>query len=429
MDNENNVGLGGVMLKNRIFRLFSCFCSLIIAMSCLTFSSASADEPVGKMSAIYAYTLNDYLYTYGAMSTKKAGAAITDKKDGSYAPHGVVYSEIVNFDSNENPYLVIFLAASEFNSASCHIIRYNEETEKAERIAILDINHSRLADGEVGVFSLGAAGEKRFIIYRLYKDEVLQSSNYYTAVDGTAYKYVVEPEVASEIGVMDFSSSYFHSGVDISNGNKSLSDFFDKLKNSAANSVTYDDIAGRLANDDEKQIESVLKNAVSFDDFDIADYSSREEYEAALNVEPNGDRFYLISEMYSLGDELYYIRFSTDRSYYNYALVRRSGEAENGYQLLKVRTDCIPLSDRELKQIKDDYVRNTLLYTKSKTSLKLYKDADYSGKKRTGRFNLPRINIEKVLNSKARLPAVCIGGGISIALLTILWVYLYSDNE
>ena len=42
------------MLKNRIFRLLSVFCSIVILMSCLTFSTAVADEPVGKMAAVYA---------------------------------------------------------------------------------------------------------------------------------------------------------------------------------------------------------------------------------------------------------------------------------------------------------------------------------------------------------------------------------------
>ena len=41
----------------------------------------------------------------------------------------------------------------------------------------------------------------------------------------------------------------------------------------------------------------------------------------------------------------------------------------------------------------------------------------------------PTIQIEKSLKSSTRLPAVCLGGGIAIALLTVLWVYLYSDNN
>ena len=150
----------------------------------------------------------------------------------------------------------------------------------------------------------------------------------------------------------------------------------------------------------------------------------------ALNVEPNGDRFYLISEAYNLGDEIYYVRFSTDRSYYNYALLRRSDMADNGYQILKVRTDCIPLSDRELKQIKADYDRNTLLYKKSKGTLKLSKTSKYDDSDGLSEpTKAPAIHIEKSLKSSTRLPAVCLGGGIAIALLTVLWVYLYSDNN
>ena len=172
-------------------------------------------------------------------------------------------------------------------------------------------------------------------------------------------------------------------------------------------------------------MEAVLKDAVKFTDFDIANYSSIDEYRNALNVEPSTDKFYLISEAYNLGDEIYYLRFSTDRTYYNYALLRRSDDAENGYQILKVRTDCIPLSDRELKQIKTDYDRNTLLYKKSKGSLSLLKHSKYG--EESNKEN--HIKIEKSIDKKTHLPIVCIGGGVAIALLTILWVYLYSDNN
>ena len=106
--------------------------------------------------------------------------------------------------------------------------------------------------------------------------------------------------------------------------------------------------------------------------------------------------------------------------------MRRSDDAENGYQILKVRTDCIPLSDRELKQIKTDYDRNTLLYKKSKDSLKLSKQSDCDNAQPSKK---PLIEIDKSISSRTRLPIVCVGGGIAVALLTILWVYLYSDND
>lgn len=417
------------MLKNRIFRLLSVFCALTVTLSCLTFSGASADEPAGRMSSAYAYVLNDYLYTYGIMETDEAGDTLRDEGDGSYAPHGVVYSEIINFDANDNPYLVIFLAASEYNAASCHIWRYDEEREEAERIAILDVNHSILPEGDVGVFSLGSTDDKRFVTYKVYKNDEVVVENCYTAINGTAYKYLKAPEVENESGVMDFSHTYFHSGVDISDGNKNVTDFFDKLKNTAANSVSYEDISGRIAGEDEVQLEETLKKAAGIRSFDIADYSSDEEYRKALETEPGDEKFYLVSGAYDLGDEIYYICFSTDRSYYNYALLRRSDEAENGYQILNVKTDCIPLSNAELKKLKADYARNTLLYGKSKSSIKLYRESEIENKKGKNIFNLPTLQIEKILNSKMRLPAVCIGGGVAIALLTILWVYLYSDND
>lgn len=416
------------MLKNRIFRFLSVFCSIVIGLSCLTFSTVNADEIVGKMSSVYAYVLNDYLFTYGAMHTDNAGDTLRNNGDGSYDPNGVVYGEIVNFDANDNPYLVIFIADKEYDTASCHVWKYNTTSEKAERIAILNIKMSNLQDGEVGVFSLGANNQKRYIIYKSYINDVLQNTDYYTVIDGETFEYVNAPQVLSEIGVMDFSNSYFHSNVDISDFNENIGQFFDDLKNAAADSVTYENIADRLYDEDEKQIETVLKDVVNYSDFDIANYTSMDEYKKALDVEPNGDRFYLISEAYDLGDEIYYIRFSTDRSYYNYALLRRSDDAENGYQILKVRTDCVPLSDRELKQIKTDYDRNTLLYKKAKGSLKLCKESKYETDtpKETKE---PIIQIEKSLNSSARLPIICIGGGIAVALLTILWVYMYSDND
>ena len=103
------------MLKNRIFRLLSVFCSIVILMSCLTFSTVVADEPVGKMAAVYAYVLNNYLYTYSSMHTENAGDYLSISEDN--IPNGVVYSDIVNFDANENPYLVIFLADSGYTTA------------------------------------------------------------------------------------------------------------------------------------------------------------------------------------------------------------------------------------------------------------------------------------------------------------------------
>lgn len=416
-------------MKNRIIRVISLLSAIAISLSCLTFGSVSADEPVGKMAAMYAYTLNDYIFTYGTLTTESAGGSFRFDEGDAY-PNGVIYSEIVNFDANENPYLVIFLADAEYSVVSCHVWKYDEQKERSERIAILDVNYEQLADGQVGAFSMGFNNDKRYIIYRAYENDVQRRADFYTAIDGDAFKYVSPPSVMDEIGVVDFSNRYFHPNVDISQYNLTLNQFFDKLKNTAADSVTYEDIAERLSAEDEAQIEEVLKTVTGFTNFDIADYSTIDAYREAVKVKPNGDRFYLISEAYDLGDEIYYVRFSTDRSYYNYALLRRSEDAENGYQILKVRTDCIPLSDRELKQIKTDYDRNTLLYKKTKGKLKLLKPGEEKkgSEEKPAETKKPFIQIDKMFDSESRLPIVCIGGGVALALLTILWVYLFSDN-
>ena len=225
---KNYVNIGGVMLKNRIFRLLSVFCSIVILMSCLTFSTAVADEPVGKMAAVYAYVLNNYLYTYSSMHTENAGDSLSISEDN--IPNGVVYSDIVNFDANENPYLVIFLADSGYTTASCHVWKYDEETENAERIAILDVNYNQIPLGQSGVFSLGSNAEKRYITYKVFEGDELVHADYYTVIDGDAFEYVNAPQVLSETGVMDFSSEYFHPNVDVSHYNQNIGNFFDKLK-------------------------------------------------------------------------------------------------------------------------------------------------------------------------------------------------------
>ena len=428
INNENYVNIGGVMLKNRIFRFLSVFCSIVIAMSCLTFSTVSADNPKGKMYSMYAYVLNDYLYTYGAMSTNNAGESFRNDGSGSYAPNGMIYSEIINFDKNTGPCLVVFLAESKYNAAACHIWKFNNETEKAERIGVLDVNYTTLTDGRVGVFSLGCSEEnKNFISYKTFIDGMQSSTAYYTVMNGDAFRYINNPEVKNEVGVMDFSSTYFHPGVNIANGNKNMNEFFDELKNSAEENISFENVSERIADSDEKQIKTVLKKSLSLESFDIADYNSEDEYKKALDVKESDDDVSKIIGFYNLEDEIYYVRFTTEKSNYNYAMLRKSDNAENGYQILKSGKDGIPLTDSELKQLKPDYVRNTLLDSKSKSSVKILGAKD-SSKGESGKKE-PIFSFDKIFDKQSRLPAICIGGGIAVALLTILWVYLYSDND
>lgn len=416
-------------LKKRIYKMLCTFCAVSIIVCCVTVDgSALADKPVGKMSAVYGYVLNDYMATYGIIATDNANDAIYDNEGDTIAPTGVVYGDVVNFDSNENPYLVIFVTEGQYRTASCHIWKYNEETEAAERAAILEKKYSDITPDRMGEFNIGWNDKKRYITYREYVNNEPVNAEFYTVINGDTLQYVYNPTDVSEAGIMDFNAYYFHPGVDVSEYNKTLGDFFDKLKNAAADSVTYEDIAEKLYPEDEDRVEKVLAKSVALENFDISNYDTLDAYKSALNESVSGNKFYLISNMYNLGDEIYYVRFSTDKSFYNYALLRRSDTADSGYQILKVNTDCIPLSDRELKQLKEEYSRNTLLYKKSRGMLKINRSINDFFKKEKSEKK-PIEFFGKTFDPRMKVPIACIGGGIAIALLTILWAYIYGNDD
>lgn len=418
-------------MKKRINKILCAVSSLSVILSCITLDCAAlVDKPVGKMSSTYGYILNDYIWQYGVIATEETNGTLYGEDDGLCTPNGVVYGDIVNFDSNENPYLVLYVANGETATAACHIWKYNEELEAAEEIAVLERSVGDIGRDRIGEFDLGWNDEKRYIIYKEFVDMELVNAEYYTVIDGDALMYVNNPSNVEQTDIMDFNAYYFHPGVDVSDYNRSLGDFFDHLKNSAADSVTYEDIAERLQPDDEARVEATLSKAVAFDNFDIANYDTLDEYRHALTEPVGSDRFYLISNMYNLGDEIYYARFSTDKSYYNYALLRRSDTAENGYQILKVSTDCIPLADIELKRLKNEYSRNNMLYKKTKGSLKLRRKVKDASEPESPKVTkAPMITLDKLIDERMRLPVACIGGGIAIALLTILWVCLYGSDD
>lgn len=382
-----------------------------------------ADEIDGRMSAAYGYALNDMIFEYGVIKTEQKNGALFDGSGADITPGGIVYADVMSFESDVEPYLVIFTANSVTRCAEAHIWKYNEQQKKAEKIAELEKSYDIISRDRMGEFNIGYNDEKRYISYKEYENNVLVSEEYYTVIDGNAFMYVNTPHNVYDVGIMDFNCSYFHPGVDVSDYNRTMETFFMSLKNAAADSVTFEDMAERLNEDDEKKLEKVLAKAVKYSDFDISKFKSMQEYRAEFDKPDCSDRFYLITNMYDLGDEIYYVRFSTDRSYYNYTLLRRSDSAEGGYQILKVRADCIPLSDSELKQIKADYSRNMLLFKKASGKIRL---------KRTERvldLKLPQLDIKKRWDSKVRIPIALIGGGISLALITALWFVLTMEDE
>lgn len=398
-------------------------CVFTITVSALVFP-ARAEDSAGKMASVYGYTLNDYMFRYGVVSTKEPGGYLEDSKNGSGAA-GVIYADIIDFDNNDNPYLVIFRADASGRTVYADIFGYDELKESARHIAEIA---KECSSGEyiTGQFCIGWNGPNKYIIYRESESGIQRRSDFYTVIDGTAFEYVSPPAYAETAGVVSMSGGTLRPDVDVSNYNLALNDFFTKLKDTAAESVTYSDIAEQLSDHEEEKLENTLKTAAGFYSLDIGSYSTFSEYENALKHPDSDSRFYLITHLYNIGDEIYYVRFATDRSFYNYAVVRRTDETALGYQLLLVRTDSIPLSDTELKSLKEVYSRNKLVLKKAKGSIELETDPI---------IELNKLDVEKPLSfpkifpSQLRIPAALISGGVCLALLVILWIYMASDDE
>ena len=410
------------MLKEKLNKLFCVLCALTVLLS-QTSAAVRADDISGKTAGMYAYVLNDFMERYGSVTYEHCGEEF-DNPDGINLG-GVYYSDVIDFDNNGNSYLVIFTLNSVTHTAQAHVWSYNETLDEPIEIAKLSKSYAGLPPDMSGEFYIGYNAEKRYISYKEHRGDELVTNEYYTVIDNDAFMYVNPPKNVDETGVMAFNSVHFHSGVDISDYNRQLDDFFTNLKNVSADSVTLPDMAERLRTADEECVEKVLSKAVSYRDFDISRFSSMDQYRSALEQTENSDKFYLITNMYNLGDEIYYVRFSTDRSFYNYTLLRRSNDAENGYQILKVRTDCIPLSDRELEQIKEQYSRNPLLLKKASGKIKADKGTDSF----LDKLNLPHIDVAKPIDTKWRLPAALIGGGVGLGLIIVLWFVLLSEKD
>ena len=443
-------------MKKFFLRLLCMFCAVLIASSCLTFgvmSPARADEPVGKMASVYGYILNDYIESYGVMRTNADGA-VTDSRGEFVNPGGVIYGDIMNFDNPECPYLVIFLGDNERRTAACHLWMYDDKTEQASRIAIIERSLDSVPVSRMGELSMEWSADRQYIVYREYENQIPVTESFYTAINGEAFMLVNNPSDTSFTGIIGFNSSFINSGIDISDYNKNLDLFFSRLKDTASDSVTFADVSARLSDGDRDNITKTLINASLYSDFDISRYRTADEYGAALAEAASGASYTGLTSFCDLGDGIYYAQFDTDRTKYNYAIVRKSDTAENGYQLLKSRLDGIPLSDRELKQMKIKYMQNPLTDAQSASKLKLTREEKpkqtepptnspisvtigeetvlvplATEEPEDKRLIEPVISLKKVIDDRVKLPAACIGGGITAAMITILWVYMFSDDE
>jgi RNA polymerase sigma factor (sigma-70 family) len=127
-----------------------------------------------------------------------------------------------------------------------------------------------------------------------------------------------------------------------------LSIFFSLLKDGAAQNVGYTNILGEITDDEHEKLSRVLSRTAEFTEtFDIGNYSTMAEYSLAVNRHNGNGKFNAITNIYDLGDELYYVRYSTDLCFYNGTVLRRTDKATGNYQILNVRNDCIPFSDAQ----------------------------------------------------------------------------------
>lgn len=415
----------GECLKIRLCRLLCLICVFTIAASCIIFP-AQAEGIIGKAASVYGYALNDKMYQFGVISTDNPGDFLSGYAGTDNYPSGVVYSDVIYFDNDQTPYLVIFRADGAGKSVCADIIAYDDKLQRAETIAVIPKGYNT-DYGVVGQFAIGENDGTHYIIYREYMNNLETKSEYYTVIDGTAFGYLNEPACAVYSPVLSWNSSAFKPEVDVSEGNSALNEFFSELKDASAQSVTYPDISEYITDNEEERIESILTKAAGYYNFDIGNYTSVNDYNLALTRRETDDKFYLITNLYDLGNELYYVRYSTNKSFYNYAVIRRTDSEYAPYQLLVSRTDSIPLSDTELVRLKEVLERNKLVSSKAKGSIELLDEKTVQAQKRNTTEKL--LNMPKIFDPAIRKPVGVVAGGLCLAVLVILWIYIGKENE
>lgn len=410
-------------LKLKLYKLLCLICVFTLFCTICEGMVVVADDIHGKAASVYAYALNNEIAQYGVMSSSEAYEPLASYMTEKDAPNGVLYSDVIDFEKNDFPYLVIFRADSGNRAICADVYGYDEEKKTAVPVVTL-VKGCNADEHVTGEFSVGYYNDERYIIYNEYYGETLVTSEYYTILNKTALRYVCQPEYAQQQKIVLFGGYVIYPETDISDYNEQLDEFFSKLKNASADSVTYKDISEDVAVEEEDRLEKVLTKAAKFGYIDIDSFDSLNDYLNRMENPDTDNKFYSITNLYDIGDEMYYVRFATDDSFYNYAVLRKTDQETDGYQILAVRTDSIPLSDVELAAVKESYTHNRFVSKKAKKPIKLTSDL----------VTVKKINIEKIIdvpkliNDELRIPFALIGGGICLALLALLWITLVSDE-
>lgn len=407
------------IIKKSLYRILCLFCVFVISLSQL---EVYAKGDIWADS--FSYTLNDAILQNGVVSTESCGEYLMADCANAAYPTGVVYADLVQFTNGTEPCLVIFRSDAQNGAVTVDIYGYNQNSGKNMRLSVISKSYS-LPDGHIGEFALGHNNSERYIVYNEYDCGTLINSEYYTVIGSDILAYLNPPQNTELCGVLSFTSGYLHPEVDVSYYNKYLSEFFSTLKDSVAQTVEYQNIADDITEDEEEKLSAVLRKAAGYSVFDITSYESMAEYALALKDHNCEGEFNAITHISDLGDEIYYVRYSTDISYYNGCILRRTDSLNDGYQILAVRNDFIPFSQSDIAELLDRYSNNKLLLKKSAGGMEL---------KRNPLIKVNKINIEEkitvpqVVSPDMRKPIAFIGGGVSLALLVALWFYLSSDR-
>lgn len=363
----------------------------------------------------YAYTLNSLMLEKGVISSDACGDYL------DITSSGIIYADLIYFDSEDAPCLLAVSAGK--GSVTAEVYKYKKGD--AEKIAEVSRNIDDNS-ADIGVISIGETLGRSYMAYCRYNGDSRGLGEYYTVIDGEAFERVNTPDDAPLSGIVSFGEGYIHPEVDVSCYNKYLTEFFSSLKDMSAMSVTEPSIAEDITDAEKDRLSKVLKKTAEFASFDIGEYSSMSEYSMAVTDRPGQAEFNAITHVYDLGSEMYYIRYSTDRSFYNGAILRRTDMLSDKYQILAVRSDFIPFSDTELASLKEAYDKNRLVLEKSSSSMERKSEPVIKVKK----FNIKKvIDVEQVLPPSSRPWAAIVGGGVCLALFIALWAIMSKHDD
>lgn len=379
-------------------RIFSLICALLIMLSVVPANAAEDNR-----SNVYCYILNDYLLSYGVISTEERGGMISD--DVPVFPSGVVYADLVDFDQNGDPYLAIYCVDAYADSAECHIWKYHGGTF-AEKVGVIQ-HKFQLGRYDTGVFSQGIAGNGVNVIsYREFNSDTPEVNEFYTVKDSNILAYLKEPDGLTETGVMDYNRYKLHPGIDVSNWNAQLGVFFNSMKKKSMDSISYENIADRLSKSDKSALTAAAMQLLP-----LRSYTLGDKVENVSEPEPVTE----ILGVYDLGDEYYYTLYSTATAKYNDALMRRDKKGE--YQVLKLKSDCIPMSDGEIGRIKTEMAADPAVNPGAENRLELSEqqytqEPEEVGKERES----------AAVNPLAIATVVC--GVAGLGMMAWIWIYL-----